>query len=196
MIQYLFSRSITFTAAGELADTNALKTSIATALTVQTYTGGALNGTSTVGTVNGEAKSRLASWPSVTASAVVGAYTNGSTVTFTGTYGGQTVDRVATITATGGGATYIANGPLDLGSVTSIVVGAQADTDGALEFGWSGVGPRYGSQWLCIAREDGNLIVGYSNGESDTVPLADNGLHGAYVSRVYATTAIDFTAYE
>lgn len=187
----LYARSMTFTTAAQLFDVDGIKTSIATALTAQTYT--TFNGTNTVG----GSFARLASYPTVLAAVAAGAYTASSTVVFTGTYGGAVVTRTATIVGTDGNATaFIADGPLDIGSITSIVVAAQADTDGFLSFGWTGLAPRKDKAWTCVAREAGTLYVAYPGGETDDVPLPIHGEHYAYVSRILAATTIDFTVYE
>ena len=200
MLQYLFSRSLTFAEAAELADADGIKESIATATSAATYSGVDLDGTSTVGVVGSQTFERLASWPTVSASSAAGAYTDESAVTFTGTWGGEIVTRTATIAGTDGNATFTADGPLDLGSVTSISVEAHADTDGAFTFGWSGVGPRKGRSWILIAREDvdaGELDVEFSNGQQDpNLSLTSGETLGAFVTRVLATTTVDFTAYE
>lgn len=200
MLNYLFSRSMTFANAAELADADGIKESIATDTSAATYSGVDLDGTSTVGVVGTQTFERLASWPTVSASSAAGAYTDASEVVFTGTWGGEIVTRTATIVGTDGNATFIADGPLDLGSVTSIAVDAQADTDGAFTFGWSGVGPRKGRSWVLIAREAvaaGALDVEFSNGQQDpNLSLASGELLGAYVQRVLATTTVDFTAHE
>ncbi len=190
MLKYLFARGMTFTLAGELFDVDAIKTSIASATSVQTYS--TFNGTSTVGVT----QPRIVSWPSVSASSSAAAYVASSTVRFTGTYGGEAVVRTATIVGTDGNGTYIADGPLDVGSITSIVVAAQANTSGAFTFGWSGVGPRKGKSWVVIAKEAGNLVQASSEGDNDTVPLGQYNAHYAFVARIYATTTIDLTAYE
>jgi hypothetical protein len=123
---------VTFTAAN-VPQLNGIKTSIATAATVQTYTGAALNGASA--TPLPDSKTGYAQWPAATATSSAGAYANGSTIVFTGTYHGATVMRTATVSGTGGNATFIADGPVD-GAITSIVVGAQASTAGAWTFGF------------------------------------------------------------
>lgn len=198
-MNYLGTRSMTFTTAGQLADTNAIKTSVATVAAATTYSGGALNGTSTVGVVSSPSTQtfeRLVSWPTVTAASNAGSYVNGSTIVFTGTYNGDVTTRTATVVGTDGNATFTADGPLDLGSVTSIAVGAQTNTGGHFEFGWTDIGPRRGSAWVLFAREAGDLVVGYADSQFDTVTLPQHGSNGALVTRVYAATSIDFTAYE
>jgi len=70
---------------------------------------------------------------SITLSAAVGAYTNGSTVTFTGELDGAVVTDVLTITGTGGGITVLGDQYFD--TITQIDVEAQATTGGHIEYG-------------------------------------------------------------
>ena len=123
---------VTFTAAN-IPQLNGIKTTIATAASVATYTGAALNGAST--TPLPDSKTGFAQWPAATATSSAGSYVDASTVVFTGTYHGVAVTRTATVVGTGGNATFIADGPVD-GAITSIVVGAQVNTSGAWTFGF------------------------------------------------------------
>ncbi len=187
------SRSMTFDASsGHYADPDGLKTTISSATTAQSYSGAALNGTN----VCGGGKTGLASWPSVTSSSTVGAFNAGSAITFTGTYDGAAVTRTALLTAANGNETVLADGPLDIGSVTVITVAAQADTDGSFTFGWSGIAPQASRQsWRVVVREAGSIVVA-NGGEQDTVLLPIHGAHEAWVRRIYANTTIDVTVYE
>ncbi len=190
----MFSRSMTFDQSDDhYADPNGLKTSIATALTAQNYTAGGLNGTN----VCGAGFANLISWPTATASNTTGAFVAGSAITFTGTYDGAAVTRTALLTSADGNETVMANGPLDIGSVTAIAVAAQADTDGTFLFGWSGVGPKPGQpSWRIVARSAGVVVVANDAGEIDAeLTLAAHGAHEAWVRRIFATTAVDVTAY-
>lgn len=189
------SRSLSFDQSdGHYADDNGIKTSIATAATQQTYSGVQLNGTN----VCGAGYANLASWPTVKTSSQAGGYTAGSTVVFTGTYAGQAQTRTATIVSANGAETLLADGPLDIGSVTSIVVAAQPGTSGALEFGWSGVAPKFGRPaWRIVARAAGAVHVANEQGEEDAeLILGAHVAHEAWVRRIYGDTAVDVTAYE
>lgn len=195
-------------AAGDLADDNGIKTSIATAATQQTYT--SFNGSSTVGKTG----MQFASWPTVKASSATASYVAGSSIVFTGTYQGATKQRTALLTSADGGETVVADGPLDHGSITSIVVAAQVDTAGALEFGWKDIAPKLagysttgvGSKglvlqdpegtWILVARAAGNVHVGMDGGVDETLALPIHGIHYAYVTRVYSDTAVLITIYE
>lgn len=126
--------------ASSVLDATAIKTSIATATTIQTYSGAALNGSDVTAGVATPAPSGLAhvaQYPIVVCSNTVGAFTLNSTVTFIGTYGGEAVSRVATITSTAGNGTYTADGPVD--TVTSVIVAAQATTDGTITLGFNDI---------------------------------------------------------
>lgn len=190
----LHTRSMTFVpGSGHYADPNGLKTSIASATSLQTYSGTALNGTN----VCGGGHSALSSWPTVTTSSTVGAFVAGSKVFFVGTYNRVTTERSATMGSADGNETLIADGPLDIGSVTQIRVEAQADTDGTLEFGWTGVAPRAESpKWRLVARTAAALTVEHEDGTQDTFTPAAGNEHLAWVRRILAATAATVTAYE
>ena len=119
-----------------------------------------------------------------------------STIVFHGTYGGVETTRSVALTTADGNETLTASGPLDHGSITKIVVAAQATTAGAFLFGWTGVGPREGYAWAIVAREAGTVHVGHADGGEDTCTLAAHGLHLALVNRIYGDVTIDVTAYE
>lgn len=185
-----------------IADADAIKTTIATAATAQTYTGAALNGAALTPSPDG--KSGWAQWPSATASSSAGSYTNGSTVVFIGTYKGVTVTRTATVSGTDGNATFVADGPLD-GAVTSVAVGAQANTSGAWTFGWVDLEcPRrsFNAQqepFHCV-RGGSAANVGFyrTNGEADILPCTAGEKHTVLIPRIRTSTtaATPITLYE
>jgi hypothetical protein len=193
----LYERSKSFDAsAGAYADPDGIKTSIAAAASIQTYLP-AYNGTSTVGkAIATGAQDSFVSWPSVTNTSQSGKYIAASTIVFTGTYGGVVTTRTAALTTANGGETVVADGPLDHGSITSIVVAAQVDTAGAFTFGWTGVGPKKGYAWHMVAREAGSYHVGHSDGGDDTLALPAHGEHLAAVNRIYGDVTLDVTVYE
>lgn len=120
----------------DIDDPNAIKTSIATAVTKQTYDGAALNGTFAN---PGPAKTKMHVL-SVTTASNGGSYVVGSTIVFTCTdQRGKTRTLTATITNADGGETLDAvdadGNIVGAMTVSTIVVGAQADTGGAFEFG-------------------------------------------------------------
>ncbi|HWA29129.1 MAG TPA: hypothetical protein VG734_25995 [Lacunisphaera sp.] len=184
-------------AVAALASANGIKTSIASATSIQTYSGGALNGAMLAPLLGGF--QRLGSFPSVTTSAQASAYTLNSTVTFTGPWRGQTVTRTATITNTGNAATYVADGPLD-GAPTSITVAAQAATNGAFTFGWSGITPACTTgrfrEWSVVCTSAGNLHCECGSDNPDTVPLIAGQQYLASPTRIYPDSTGAYTIYE
>lgn len=195
MPDVIYLRSKTFDAsAGAFVDDNGIKTSIATAATIQTYV--TFNGTSTLGKAVTGTHDSFASWPTVKNSSATASYVNASTIVFTGTYGGVVTTRTATLTSADGGATVLADGPLDHGSITKIVVAAQVDTAGAFEFGWTGVAPKKGYAWAMVAREAGTYHVEHRDGGVDYIALPAHGEHFAFVSRIFGDVTVDATVYE
>ena len=120
----------------DIDDDNGIKLSIATAVTVQTYSGAALDGAMAN---PGPAYTKMQRL-SVTTAANAATYIVGSTIVFTGTdQSGNPRVCTATIVETNGGEVLDAvdeNGE-DAGAMTvsSIVVAAQNDVNGAFEFG-------------------------------------------------------------
>lgn len=193
----LASRSFSAASAAKLKDADGLKTSVATAATAQSYTGGALNGTLDLG-----GASDCASYPCFTSTSNAGSYVNGSAIVFVGTYAGAAVERTALITGTDGGQTEIvADGPLDVGSVTQIRVAAQVNTGGAFTFGFTGLCPKKdragrNREWRVVARAAGSVVVGYVNGGTDTLVMIASEVHPVPVARIYATTGVAVTVLE
>lgn len=193
-------------AAAALLDADGFKTTIATEASIQTYTGGAINGAAAAaGPAHG-----FAYIPSATASSSADSYVAGSTIQFVGTYRGLAVTRTATVVGTDGNTTFLADGPLE-GPVTSIIVGAQADTSGAWLFGWTDALPasRPGPttrahnenvmrNWLkLVATSAANVHVGYGNmgAVEDTVPLVVGQELEAPVTRLYGDSTAGVTIY-
>lgn len=167
-------RCISLTRSSVLAAT-AIKTSIATAVTPQTYSGAALNGASVTANIATPAPSsqvRVAQFPIAVAATNGGSYIAGSLITFTGTYGGVAVVRTATVVGTGGNATFVADGPLD--TCSSITVAAQTNVSGAWTFGWDDIAcPGPDSmvtpfRWI-TATSTGNVKITCGDGNIDTV---------------------------
>jgi hypothetical protein len=167
--------------ASTVSDTTAIKTSIQTAVTAQTYSGAALNGSDVATGTATPAPSGLtnvAQYPTVTCSNNAGVFTLNSAVTFTGTYGGKTVIRTATITSTAGNGTYVADGPVN--TVTSVTVAAQATTGGTISLGWNDVAcPERGSCQepfrLLRPTSTGNCVVVCASQDAATIPLVSGG---------------------
>lgn len=191
-------------AAANLIDVDGFKTSIATAASVQSYSGGALNGASaSAGPAHG-----FAFIPSATLASNSGSYVAGSAITFVGTYLGVATTRTGLIVGANGNETVLGDGPLD-GPLTSIGVAAQVNTGGSFQFGWTdmlpagriGPTPGFGSakqpaSWLGLTPStSGAVHVGYSGSLEDTIA----GIAGAHIEaaiqRVYANTAVAVTIF-
>jgi hypothetical protein len=200
----LYGRSISFLAA-ELTDVDGYVDGLTTSTSAAALTVADFNGVLAPGAGPGlPPKTGIAFWPSVTTAAAVGAYALADIV-FTGTYNGATVARTATLTDADGGETIIADGPLE--TLTAIDIDAMADTDGEFDFGFSGVSPvldALGTEktWQIVAHTDaaaadtGAVVVGYANGETDTVEMAKGEQLLAKPTRVFATTTVPITIYE
>ncbi len=191
-------RTMTFDAA-DLGDTDAIKTSVATQATPQTYGPEDLNGAAQ----SPEAFAgfeQVGGIPSVTTGANVGSYVVGSTVTFVGTWDGQEVRRVATLTDADGGETLLADGPLD-GAPTSLEVEAQANGSGSLIFGWGGVAPlmvpkgRQRLWWLRCGDTSGDIAVRYPLGE-DVIEAVAGQEYPAAIAALLAETAVTVVVFE
>jgi len=195
------NRAMSFTTS-QTADADGIKTSIATSTSAANYSGAALNGamvTSNVAYPRFNSKLDVASYPTVTASNTVGAFVAASAVVFTGTYSGEAVTRTATLTSANGNETQFADGPMD--SVTSIAVAAQADTDGTFTFGFSGLVPTKNNvgqlkRWNFMAATSGNVVVGFSDGTSDTIAAVAGIVYPVAITRLYTTTAVTVTVFE
>lgn len=200
------SRTFTFSNVSQLADDDAIKTSVATATSAAVYSGEDLDGDAASDGVARPAPNDhlgLASFPSVTTASQAGSYKAGSKVTFIGHYGltfgdetvtsDQLVRRTAVITDPDGNETVIADGPLE--SVIAIEVEAQEDTDGALEFGFSGLAPRKGERFVQLeGLDEGNIHVAYGDDE-DTIPTDVGRKHECMPSRIFADSTAIFTLY-
>lgn len=183
-------------AAADLADPNAIKTSIATAATAQSYSGAALNGASVTDDVAAPDHG-FAAYPTAALSNNAGSYVDGSEITWTGTYQGEAVTRTGTIEGTDGGITVTGDGPLD--TCDGVDVEAQANTGGALEFGWVDVvtttqagEPSRKRQFAVIAGTAGNVHVEHADGSSDIAPLVAGAALGGplpvFPRRVFAAS--------
>lgn len=151
-------KTVSYSAA--LADTDAIKTSIATVAATATYTGGALNG------VIGATAMVPARTVSVTTSANVGTYT-GVAIVVTGTdVNGLALSETLTLTAVDGNETIV--GSKGFKTVTSIAIPAQFDTGGTFQFGVRDVMCSTPPKAVrCVGA--GALKVGYEDGTTDTI---------------------------
>jgi hypothetical protein len=118
-------KCVSFTLA-ELDDDNALVLSDATQTSEATYSGAGLDG-ALGGTM------RLPQYVTLTTSAVASQYVAGSEALVTGTLNGRVVTDILTITDANGGEVLVGDQAFD--TVVSIVLDAQANTSGAVEFG-------------------------------------------------------------
>ncbi len=196
-------RSITFTASANLLDANAIKTSIATQATAFSYSGAALDGAAVgadhIARPVPNSHTGLAQYPVVTASAAAGSYVNGSTITFTGTYGGEAATSVATVVGTDGAAAFIGSSPLE--TVSAVAGEAQANAGGQFEFGFTDLAARKYLNKVVPWQElrgyaAGAIACVYSGGE-DLLPVAEGEHHDVKPIRIrQATTTVGFTLYE
>lgn len=195
-------RTKSFTAAALLAAT-AVKTSIATSTSIATYTTTDLNGSSvTANVATASILAGMASYPVAVLSSQASAYTASSTIVWTGTYRGVAATSTGTIVGTGGGISVYGNAPLD--TITSIVVAAQAATNGAFTFGWSGVAfttsisngvaSKLQAFSSIMGLGTGDIVVEYGVGTRDTMPSIASRLHPCSPIGI-VTSAADLTAY-
>ena len=194
MPDFASPNAVTFTSAN-IPQLNGIKTSIATAATIATYTGAAINGASA--TPLPDSKTGYAQWPSATASSSAGSYVDASTVVFTGTYKGAAVTRTATVVGTGGNTTFVADGPVD-GAVTKIVVGAQVNTSGAWTFGFvdlqcpmlpCGDGQYRAKPWKrCRGSTAANIGYVSNAGNAEYVPCIAGEQHAIEIHRLKTST--------
>jgi len=167
--------------ASSVLDADAIKLSIASVASIATYSGAALDGATVTDGVSTPAPSGLigvSQHPIAVAASHAGSYVVNSTVVFTGTRGGKAATSTATVTSANGNLTYVGNNPLD--TVTSIVVGAQADALGAWTFGYNDiVCPQRGGcdEPFRVLRptSTGNVVIVDGSGRSVTVPVVSGG---------------------
>ena len=190
-------RTHTFTAAADLADADALKTSIATSVTAQTYAGATLNG---VAANPGPAVLDPPRFFSVATSTQAATYNTTDPIVVTGTYGGQTVTENVTLANAGGNESKVGNQPFD--TIVSVATPAQLTTNGAFTFGLSGVACKKPNGNLHPYRQvraigAGNLKVGYSGGFTDTFAMTDGEKDTIEPVRIYAVgTTVGVKLYE
>jgi hypothetical protein len=160
---------------GRDADPVAIKTLIATVAAPASYSGATLTGT----LANpGPAIISPPRQVSATLSAAVGAYTNGSTITFTGLdAAGAALVEAVTISGTGGGTTLITAGYFS--EVTQIDIQAQAAITGEFTFGTFSQASATASGWVRFAGGSGtdtcaNVINLLEAGEYRRIAAAQN----------------------
>lgn len=178
-------RSKTYTNSAAMAVANAIVTSVSTSTSPQSYSGAGLNGSIGAGKID------LPQSVSATTSASGATYATGSThkITVQGTdVFGNSITGFITLTMVGGGETVVAldaNGViLGFASVTSISVPAQLGMGGAFTFGVRDVVVDQLTTDIRGGLAASNIVVGYSDGSTDTVPteLAEHlYLYGARI---------------
>lgn len=177
-------RTKTFATAAELADADAIKTLVATALTAQSYSGAALNGA----LANpGPAVFDPPRFVSVTTTTDAATYNTTDPIVVTGTRNGEVVTESLVLTQAGGNETVIGDQPFD--TVTQIDIPAQLTVNGEFTFGVSGVAERKPNQPYRQVRAigAGNLHVGYAGGVEDTFAMADGEKDPILAERIYAS---------
>lgn len=179
-----------------IAVVNAIKQSIASSVTVQTYTGVALDGTVADG--RGPAALNFTQAITATTAAHAGSYTFGAAnaITVTGTDAdGAVLTDTITLTATNGGETIAtAKG---FASVTKIVVPAQNDALGSFQFGIGDIVLAKPARQV-RGGAGGNIKVGYQAGLPDVLPSLQGERHDVLPVRVYdsGSTALPVTVYK
>ncbi len=163
--------------ASSVLNATAIKTSVATAAAGAIYSGAALNGGDVIDNIAYPTPSGLtgvAQYPIAVAASNAGSYVNGSTIVFSGTYGGVAATSTATVVGTDGNATFVGNNPLD--TVSSITVAAQVNTSGAWTFGFNDVAckTRNGNVEpfrMLRPTSTGNVVITCGSGHDATVPV-------------------------
>jgi hypothetical protein len=184
-----------------ILDADAIKTSIATSTSAASYTGAALNGDDAnpgPATPTPDGHTGVPQYP-VAVGAGAGAFVDGSAVTFTGTYGGETTVRTATVVGANGG-TFIADGPLD--TCDTVDVEEQADTDGTWTFGFTDIGVwkehnEFNPCRQIRADAAGVVSVVYEGGYADLLPFTTGQVQQVGPNRIVqaTTTATTITLY-
>jgi len=126
-----------------------------------------------------------------------GAYNTTDPVTITGNYGGQSASAELTFTdADGGGLRYITDQPFDLDGDLTIVVPDQADDDGEIKIGFSGVACRKAHGKIHPFKRftglgTGDVKVGFHAPDStstDVLPTLASREHVVDMTRIYGPT--------
>jgi len=175
-----------------IAVANAIKTSIATVVGAQNYTGAALNG------AIGQGQFGVPQNVSVTTTTFASTYSIGAAnpIVFTGTNEqGQVITESLLLTATGGNETIF--GTKAFATVTGISVPAQLTTSGAFTFGVGDIVLETPCREI-RAGAAGNVKVGYPDmTATDTIPLVVAERVTVAANRIYSTgtTALPVTIF-
>jgi hypothetical protein len=192
-------RTVTILAAA-LADTDAIKTSVASSASAASYDADDLNGAAAPGSAVATANivSGLPSFVVVTVASNAGSYVAGSKITVTGTFNGDVQTEELEIVGTDGNEVLLGDVPFD--TVSGIDIEAQENTSGAFTFGFSGIGtPKRNTRFIhwqgFVGAETGNIHVKYHDGNEDTIPTDVGRDHPAAPARFYADSTAGFTLY-
>ncbi len=152
-------RTVTFQT---VADADAIKTSVASSTSEESYSGAELNG------AIGAAAMVPARTLSVTTSSNTGSYNIADPITFTGTDSeGNAISEDLTLTNEDGGETLVTTKAFR--TVTSIATPEQNDTGGAFTFGVRDIVPVANPPRAVRCGGAGNLKVAYDDGTTDTL---------------------------
>lgn len=164
-----------------LASGNAIKTSIATAITAQSYSTVGLNG------AIGQSQFALPQTVSVTTSSHSGSYIITSPIVVTGLdpYG-NTITENLTLTQVNGNETI--QGVKSFAQVTKIDVPPMTDTSGAFTFGVGDVLLPSGTFFRKLrSNSAGDIKVGFQDGTTDTIHLLAGETVNVLANRIYST---------
>lgn len=185
----------TYAAQNNMVIASAIKQSIATSTSTQSYSGAALDGSIGQGAID------LPQSVSLTTSAAVGAYATGAgnKIVVTGVdIANNAITGYLTLTAANGGETVVAVDAsgliLGFAKVTNIAVPPQLLTSGAFQWGVRDVVLDTLSIDIRGGAASSNIVVGNDDGTTDTVPT-ELGEHLYYAIRVVfgSSTAFPIT---
>lgn len=183
---------------GNLWDTDALKTSVATDdAAAHTYSGAALDGAAAN---PGPAVLSPPRFFSVSTTTDAATYNTTDPIVVTGTYDGQVVTEELTLTQAGGNEYLVGDQPFD--TIESVYVPIQLTTNGAFTFGLDGyaAGKVNGQQQFfrqIRANAAGNVKLGFRDGTTDIRPCQAYEHDPVAPIRVYGSpsTNVEVTIY-
>jgi hypothetical protein len=181
-----FSRTV-------IADPDGLKTTIATNVANQNYSGVALNGAEAALLLAGSGPARTLS---VTTTASAATYRTGASfpIVVTGVYKGAVVTENLLLTQANGNETIIGAQVFD--KVTSIAVPGQVDALGAFTFGVQDICGLAGEPFRGVkAHANGTLELEYQGALLDSLPVVAHAVESCLPVKILRTTAVAITAY-
>jgi hypothetical protein len=194
------SPKVVSTTAAGLTDADGIKASIVTAVVASNYVGAALDGAVQA------AGFGFPRYPTVASTANAATYNTTDPIVVTGTRSGVVSAVSLMLTAAGGGETITGATPLD--TVTAIDVPAQLlAAVGAFTFGVVDMGCRCEVNAGALGQEipyrevkvggAGNLVVGFGDATTCTIPCVADEREPILVHRIYGTsTTTPITVYE